>query len=64
MSVFADTSAIYSLLVRTESEHEKAVRTFCDLIESGRKLVMTNYVFVETVALLPVSYTHLRAHET
>jgi predicted nucleic acid-binding protein len=52
VSVFADTSAIYSLLVRTESEHEEVVRTFRGLIQSGHDIVTTNYVLVETVALL------------
>jgi predicted nucleic acid-binding protein len=52
MSVFVDTSALYALLVKTEEEHEQVADTFRDLAESGRRLVTSNYVLLETTALL------------
>jgi predicted nucleic acid-binding protein len=52
MSVFVDTSALYALLVQTEEEHTEVSEAFRSLAESGRRLVTSNYVLVETVALL------------
>ncbi len=52
MSVFADTSALYALLVRTELGHAEVAAAFEGLLESGRVLVTSNYVLVETTALL------------
>ena len=46
MSVFADTSALYALLVRTEDEHRAAVDTFRQLVDGGRDIVTTSYVLV------------------
>ncbi len=52
MSVFADTSAIYAAIVRTEAGHQESARVFRRLIESGRSIRTTSYVVLETVALL------------
>jgi predicted nucleic acid-binding protein len=52
MSVFVDTSALYAILVRTEEGHEKVVDAFSGLLKANRRLVSTNYVLVETYALL------------
>ncbi len=52
MSVFVDTSAIYALLVRTERGHSETASVFGDLLDSGRPLVSSNYVLVESAALL------------
>jgi predicted nucleic acid-binding protein len=52
MSVFVDTSALYVLLVKTEEGHEAVSEVFRDLAESGRRLVTSNYVLLETTALL------------
>ncbi len=52
MSVFVDTSALYALLVRTEEGHAEVSAAFEDLLENGRPLVTTNYVLLESVALL------------
>jgi len=49
---FVDTSALYSLLVGTEAEHETVHRTFGQLAASVDDLVTTSYVLVETTALL------------
>ncbi len=52
MSVFVDTSALYAILVRTEEDHERVVEAFSGLLQANRRLVSTNYVLVETCALL------------
>jgi predicted nucleic acid-binding protein len=52
MSVFIDTSAIYALLVRTEERHDEVVASYRAMIEAGRVICTTNYVLLETVALL------------
>lgn len=52
MSVFVDTSALYTLLVSTEEAHAEIVDTFRALAQSDRSLVTTNYILLETSALL------------
>lgn len=52
MSVFLDTSALYALLVRTEEGHDEVVSSFLETVRAGRQLLTTNYVLVETTALL------------
>lgn len=52
MSCFVDTSALYAFLVRTDADHEAVTTGFRVLAESGRRMVSTNYVLVETAALL------------
>jgi predicted nucleic acid-binding protein len=52
VSVFVDTSALYALLVRSEEDHETTVAAFERLLRSHRPLVTTNYVVLETIALL------------
>ena len=52
MSVFADTSALYALLVATEESHEAVRGAFERLVARRRPLHSTSYVLVETVALL------------
>ena len=52
MSVFADTSALYAVLVRTESVHEAGRSTFTKLVEGRRLIWTTSFVVVETLALL------------
>ncbi len=52
MSVFVDTSALYALLVETEEDHRAVVRSFEHLLRKGRSLFTTNYVVVESAALL------------
>ena len=52
MSAFVDTSAIYALLVRTERGHAETAKAFERLLEARRSLITSNYVMVETVALL------------
>lgn len=52
MSVFVDTSGLYALLVETEEDHRAVVRSFEQLLRKGRSLFTTNYVVVESAALL------------
>lgn len=50
--IFIDTSALYALLVRTEAGHRETAAAVDDLLDLGRPLVSSNYVLVETTALL------------
>ena len=52
MSLFVDTSAFYALLVGTEADHRAVLDAFRTAAERGRRLVTTNYVLLETAALL------------
>jgi len=52
LSVFIDTSALYALLVGTEGDHEAAVATFERLVKAKRPLLASNYVLLETAAVL------------
>jgi predicted nucleic acid-binding protein len=52
MSVFADTSSLYAAMVRSEAKHLESLAVFEDLLNSGRTIQTTNYVVLETVALL------------
>lgn len=52
MSAFVDTSALYALLVGTEDGHQEVADAFRELVESGRRLVTSNYVLLETTTLL------------
>jgi predicted nucleic acid-binding protein len=52
VSVFVDTSALYPLLVRTDEDHKAVAKTFRKLLADGRALMTSNYVLVETAAVL------------
>jgi len=52
LSVFCDTSALYPLLVTTESTHNRARSAFTGLLQSANPLWTTSFVLVETMALL------------
>ncbi len=52
MSVFVDTSALYAVLDQDDADHRKANETWQRLILQDEALVCTNYVLVETSALL------------
>jgi predicted nucleic acid-binding protein len=51
-AVLADTSALFALLVATDDNHARAARAFERLAEGKVPLVTTNYVLVESYALL------------
>lgn len=52
MTIFGDTSGLYALLVATEERHEAVARAFARILEKRRPLITTNYVLLETAALL------------
>ena len=52
MRVFIDTSAFYALLDRDDTHHPKAKRAWIELLKAAHALVTSNYVLVETSALL------------
>ena len=52
MIVFADTSALFALLVRDDRMHLKARKNFAWFAAQGVQLITSSYVLVETIALL------------
>ena len=52
MSVFVDTSALFAVLDADDQNHERARQSWVDLITQEVDLVCTNYVLVETFALV------------
>jgi len=52
MSVFADTSSLYAAVVRSEERHRECLALFEKLLIAGRVIQTTNYVVLETTALL------------
>ncbi len=52
MSVFVDTSALFAVLDADDQSHEPARQTWTDLINQKTDLVSTNYVLLETLALV------------
>ncbi len=52
MSVFLDTSAIVAVIDRDDSMHAKADRVWRRILASDEALVTSNYVLVETFALV------------
>ena len=49
---FVDTSAFYALLDRTDESHPAAQQIWDNLLDTAEPLLTTNYVIVETCALL------------
>ncbi len=52
MSVFVDTSGLYALLDQDDRFHGEARTAWSDLLGRGDPLVTSNYVLVETFALV------------
>jgi len=52
MTTFIDTSAFLAVLDADDQNHKRAKRTWSDLIASGDSLRTSNYVLLETLALL------------
>ena len=52
MSVFADTSGLYALLLGSEDGHADIVGAFRNVLTSDRPLRTTSHVLIETIALL------------
>jgi len=52
MSTFLDTSAFYAVLSKYDPHHREARDQWISLIQEGGELVCTNYVLLETLALV------------
>ena len=52
MSLFVDTSAFCAVLDRRDIHHDAADKTWAELMESREALHTSNYVLIETMALL------------
>jgi predicted nucleic acid-binding protein len=52
MTIFVDTSAFYAVLDRGDENHASARETWLRLLREEHTLVTTNYILVETCALL------------
>jgi predicted nucleic acid-binding protein len=52
MRVFIDTSAFYALLDRDDENHQKAKTAWAGLLKNEDTFVTSNYVLVETFALI------------
>jgi predicted nucleic acid-binding protein len=50
--IFVDTSALYALLDVDDANHLPAAAIWKTLLKGGATLVTTNYVLIETVALV------------
>ena len=52
MKTFVDTSAFYAVLDRDDSNHQRAKKAWMEILGEYAPVVTTNYVLVETFALL------------
>ncbi|MCK4931391.1 MAG: PIN domain-containing protein [Candidatus Aminicenantes bacterium] len=52
MKVFVDTSGIFALLVKNDSMHSRARKSFDRFAQNKAKLYASSFVLVETTALL------------
>jgi predicted nucleic acid-binding protein len=52
MSIFIDTSGFIAVLDKDNASHTEAVETWMDILTSEEDLVTSNYVLVETCALV------------
>ena len=52
MTIFVDTSAFYAVLDGSDDNHEAARRVWSEMLERGDVPLTSNYVVVETIALL------------
>lgn len=51
-TIFVDTSAFYALMDRSDHYHENAGRLWKYLLEKNSSLYTSNYIIVETLALI------------
>ncbi|MBI5638964.1 MAG: PIN domain-containing protein [Nitrospirae bacterium] len=52
MRIFIDTSAFYALLDRDDANHKKAKTTWSRILGDDNTLVTSNYILIESFALL------------
>ena len=51
-NVFIDTSAFYALMDRSDGYHEKAKQLWAFLLDKNISFKTTNYIIIETLALI------------
>lgn len=51
-NVFIDTSAFYALMDRSDRYHEKAKKLWAFLLDKNSSFKTTNYIIIETLALI------------
>ncbi len=52
MDLFVDTSALYALLDADDQNHRRSADAWKKIIDSDQNVITTNYVLVETFALV------------
>lgn len=52
MKIFLDTSAFFALLDRDDANHQKAKKIWSSLADFDNILITTNYIVVESLALI------------
>jgi uncharacterized protein len=52
MRIFVDTSAFYALLDGDDQNHPRAKTAWTDILGNENTLITSNYVLIETIALL------------
>jgi len=52
MIIFVDTSAFFALLDRDDANHQKAKKIWSDLLNSENTFITSNYVIIESFALI------------
>lgn len=52
MRIFVDTSFLYALLDRDDSNHQKAKKAWPDVVKDDNILIASNYILVESFALI------------
>lgn len=58
--IFVDTSGFYSLFVKNDDQHEKAVKLLQNAAQSKQRFITSDYVLDETATLLHArGLTHL-----
>ena len=50
--IFVDTSALYAVLDRSDENHQAAKGQWNDLLQGDEALLVSNYIVVETAALV------------
>jgi len=50
--IFTDTSAFYALMDRSDKHHKESAARWTSLLERNQSLLTTNYIVLETNALL------------
>lgn len=52
MNIFVDTSVFVAILDKDDSNHDRTAKIWIDILSSDEALLTTNYVLVETCALV------------